>query len=380
MKRISVLIPDAEVRLPVACCLAQSRQAVVHGLARQPALSTRGSKFFASFENPTAELPVEEWLQRIECIVTEHHIDVVLPISDFAIRTLSERREGLAWAAKLPLLPDPQTLDVATNKAKLAEFLKRRGLPHPPTAVMSGGMTADDVPAALEFPVLAKPPSSMGGIGIVRLDNRRALADFLAAQPRERRWVVQTQIEGNDLGINVLCRDGRILAATAQHAIKRSLQPFHWPAGIELGEDPAAMSLAEKLVRELGWSGVANIDMRFDARQKIPLLLELNGRYWFTLLGSLNAGVNFPLLACETCLGEIKANRIPQRTRYFVGRESVLLSLVGGGSLRIMPRETNLRYFDPLPTALASAESATAALRTAVSRLMPKTAARRLQA
>ena len=59
------------------------------------------------------------------------------------------------------------------------------------------------------------------------------------------------------------------------------------------------MSAAEKLIRELGWSGVANIDMRFDTPHQTPLVLELNGRYWFSLQGSLIAGINFPLLACD---------------------------------------------------------------------------------
>jgi predicted ATP-grasp superfamily ATP-dependent carboligase len=127
------------------------------------------------------------------------------------------------------------------------------------------------------------------------------------------------------------------------------------------------MNVAERLIRELGWSGVANIDMRLDAGHKIPLVLEINGRYWFTLLGALNAGINFPLLACEMCLGELRANRKPHKARYFSGKESALLSLVGGGRFRIKPHETNLRYLDPLPTAIRSATSAAASARTSFS-------------
>ena len=358
MNRISVLIPDANAWINVARCLAASRQADVHGLAPHGASLQKHSRVFVSFEENNGEFDVKSWLSRIGEIIAERRIDVVLPNSEFAIRTLSEHRHKLSWASKLPQLPDPHTFDLATDKGKLADFLSGHGLPYPPTKVVIAGKPAHDELSALEFPVLAKPPRSEAGIGIRRFDSLNGLTTFLDEQPSDARWVVQTLIEGYDLGVNVLCRDGRIVAATVQHAIKASSTPFGPAVGIEFRDDPLAMDVAERLIRQLGWCGVANIDMRFDARRNIPLVLEFNGRYWNSVLGSLNAGVNFPLLACEMALGELRANRKPHSARYFSGRESALLSLVGGGRLRIRPYETNLRYFDPLPTAIWLAKSA----------------------
>jgi predicted ATP-grasp superfamily ATP-dependent carboligase len=372
MNPISVLIPDADERLNVACCLAASRQAIVHGFARHPAPLVRHSQFFDSFEEFKGEFKLKSWISRIGEIVAERRIDVVLPISEFAIKTLSERRQTLSWAATLPQLPDPHTFGIATDKAKLAEFLGSHGLPHPPTVVVTTGIPAHDRLSALEFPVLAKPPLSSGGIGIRRFESLEGLADFLAEQPSDGRWVVQTLIEGRDLSVNVFCRDGQILAATVQQEIKASSRPFESPIGIEFRDDPTAMNVAKELIHELGWSGVANIDMRLSARHKIPMVLELNGRYWFSLLGSLNAGVNFPLLACQACLGEIKATQKPHKARYFSRKESALLSLVGGGRLGIKPNETNLRYLDPLPAAISLAKSAAASARAPLSRILAR--------
>ncbi len=364
MNRISVLIPDADVRLRVACCLAASGRAVVHGFACRPAPEARRSRFFASFEEYQGAFDPQVWLARIGGIVAERRIDVVLPTADFAIRTLSQYRPTLDWAEKLPLLPEPDVYDTATDKAKLAGVLARCGLPHPPTVVVSAGAPPAGDLSALAFPVLAKPPRSTGGIGIRCFGTREALSAFLAGRPRDECWVVQSQIEGHDLGVNVLCRDGRILAACAQHTIAPSPQPFRTPVGIAVRDDPQAMALVERLVAELGWSGVANVDLRYDARRKLPLVLELNGRYWYTLQGSLYAGMNFPLLACETCLGQSNAGRRPHNARYFAGRAPALLSLVGGGRFRIRPHETNLKYFDPLPIAVSVAEAAASRART----------------
>ena len=95
MNRISVLIPDADAKLPVVRCLGASKCAVVHGFALHPAPFLEHSRFLASFEQFKGEFDVKLWLSRIGEIVAERRIDVVLPISEFAIRTLSEHRQAL---------------------------------------------------------------------------------------------------------------------------------------------------------------------------------------------------------------------------------------------------------------------------------------------
>jgi len=222
----------------VARCLAASGQVVLHGFAQSAAPAARHSGLFASFEENTGECDVKAWLVRIGRIVKEKQIDVVLPASVFAIRSLSEHRQELSWAAQLPDLPKPHTFDVATDKATLADFLGTHGLPHPPTAILTTGTLAHDRLSALEFPVLAKPPLGYGGRGIKRFENLKGITGFLAERPIDERWVVQSFIEGSDVDVNVLCREGQIVAATVQHAIKASSKQFQPAIGIEFKEDP----------------------------------------------------------------------------------------------------------------------------------------------
>jgi hypothetical protein len=88
--------------LPVVRCLGASKRTIVHGFARHPAPFLEHSRFLASFEQFKDVFDVKLWLNRISEIVAERRIDVVLPISEFAIRTLSEHRQARTWAAKLP--------------------------------------------------------------------------------------------------------------------------------------------------------------------------------------------------------------------------------------------------------------------------------------
>ena len=152
-----------------------------------PAPLLKHSEFLVSFEEYKGEFDAKFWLRRIGEIVVERRIDVVLPISEFAIRTLSEHRQTLSWAAKLPQLPNPHAFDVATDKANLADFLASHGLPHPPTVVVTTGVPVHGRLSTLGFPVLAKPPHLSGGTGIGRMKVWKGSRPFLANNPKGTR-------------------------------------------------------------------------------------------------------------------------------------------------------------------------------------------------
>ena len=111
--RLSVLIPDVDAwaGLMVARCLAASGRIVVHGFAGRAAPVLRRSHRFASFKEHNGRFEVDAWLSEIGDIVGELGIDVVLPISHIATRTLIEHRHKLGWAGKLPQAPDLSAFD-----------------------------------------------------------------------------------------------------------------------------------------------------------------------------------------------------------------------------------------------------------------------------
>lgn len=351
----SILIPDADegFSFPVAYCLKTAGQRV-HGLSRSRWKISPLSNLFETLEYSTQGSELNSWLKCIDEVVVRRKIDAILPVSSHAIRNLSNNRHRLASADKLVQLPSPSVFDTATNKASLANFLAVHGLPQPPTVVWEPGVPAAEKTSALNFPVLVKPALARGGSGIRRFQDMKSLEMFLAIHGKETQWIVQEFVPGTDLCVNVLCQDGKIIASTVQHAIVPSSDQYAPNAGFEFRSDPSAIDVARRVVEKLGWSGIANFDMRFDAQNKAIVMLEINGRYWLSMLGSFHAGVNFPLLACESVLGPLKSNRQPRETRYFSGKLNAIRSLLGGGRDRLKPHETDLRYFAYDPVRLVS--------------------------
>jgi len=124
---------------------------------------------------------------------------------------------------------------------------------------------------------------------------------------------------------------------------------------MELVRQDDVLEIGQKLLSALHWSGVAHIDFRRDSRDGQVKIIEINARYWGSLLGSLVAGVNFPYLACLTAQGVSFPMPKYQLSKYAYTTTAIkegLCWFLGKSSLNGFSfRETGLRFFltDPLP-------------------------------
>lgn len=96
--------------------------------------------------------------------------------------------------------------------------------------------------------------------------------------------------------MSLLARNGEILAHTIQKGIFKRANRFAASAGLEFLNNTGVYESVSKLVRELGFSGIAYVDLRYDKRDKQFKIIEMNARYWGSLIASFRAGVNFPYL------------------------------------------------------------------------------------
>jgi predicted ATP-grasp superfamily ATP-dependent carboligase len=289
-------------------------------------------------------------------IINRIHIDVILPVSEEGVLFAATERETLSKLATLPPIPDLESLKTAKNKWLLNQFACQHGLPAPETTLVTHDPTFGQRVSALKYPVLLKPTSLTNGQGIRRFDTLSDLQRFLKSQGEtlfKDRHLVQTYVPGYDLGLSVLCRDGELLAFTIQRGIMA--HRLGSLMAMEFVRRDDVLDVGQKLLAALRWNGVAHIDFRHDSRDGRVKIIEMNARYWGSLLGSLVAGVNFPYLAClaaQDVSFPVPKYQLSKYAHTTTAIKEGLLWFLGKSSLKGFSfRETGLRFFlpDPLP-------------------------------
>jgi predicted ATP-grasp superfamily ATP-dependent carboligase len=62
------------------------------------------------------------------------------------------------------------------------------------------------------------------------------------------------------------------------------------------------VELGTRLLKALGWYGIAMVEFKFDPRDNIPKLMEINPRFWGSLSLPIASGVDFPYLLCKMAI------------------------------------------------------------------------------
>ncbi|SJM89511.1 putative Carbamoylphosphate synthase large subunit [Crenothrix polyspora] len=310
-KVFSVLIPDGESWLAysVQSCLAQVPGIELNVLSNNvwdPMRFSRYTRQFLSYSQKGND--DEAKLTAIYDAVKKTQADIVLPVDTETIRLLSLHSASLKTMTALAPVPEVEAIDIAANKWLLAEWLQKHQIACPITLLYQAGPDFEQALNALVFPVLLKPTQQIGdeigvgGRGIHVFDNPSALLEF-CKKNTTIEYVVQPFIKGYDMGCNVLCRAGKIDAYTIQKGFMAGRERFQPAAGIDFIDNADVYALISQLVAKMNWTGVANFDLRYDEQEQQVKVLEINPRFWGSLLGSFCAGVNYPYLSCLAGLG-----------------------------------------------------------------------------
>ena len=354
-----VAIPDGDsgLTIPVLRALGIVQDLRVVLLSRSRWASARYSRLTTSVAAPFTPDAIDPvaWMERW---IGQSGADVVLPIGLAAVEFFSVHGiRGVGNAAVAPI-PTIDAFRITSCKRAFAQWVRGTDVPVPPTLLGEEALVPGAVEEQLGFPVLVKPRLGMGGAGIRLCRSRVELESILGSIHPPRECIVQRHFAGHDWGCNVLCNDGEICAATVTRLLFGPSNPYGPGEGVEFVDQPEILDLARNVMGRLRWTGVANLDLRWDPGSGRFMLLEINPRFWRNTALSALASVNFPHLACLTALGTtfpIPRQRpvrvakfreaIRRRLRAFISREP------HGYDLSEVP----MVIADPLPMAAVAA-------------------------
>ncbi len=295
----SVLIPDGEsyFALPTLQCLGRVKNIEVYVLSKSKKASIRFSRYTRHCFFIPKESSHEERFTKILNIVKRKKIDIVLAIDQPTIRYLADHGNSLLEYTAIAPIPKVESFDVAVDKWSLAELLRINNIPVPETILYDNSSLFLSALAALSFPVLIKPLRGDGGIGIKFFDNPSSLVNYCKEHIGPKEYIVQSYIKGYDIDCSVLCRNGKILASTIQKRIINDPIFFGPTMNIDFLYDEKVFKIVSETIGLLDWTGVVHFDLRFDEEINRVKIIEMNARYWGSIVGSYCSGVNFPFLA-----------------------------------------------------------------------------------
>jgi predicted ATP-grasp superfamily ATP-dependent carboligase len=284
--------------------------------------------------------------------------------------------------------PGPETLQIAHDKAALATLAIEHGVPVPRTAAVCESTDLQAVARHVGFPAVVKARVSRL---VVAGQWRSAPGPYYVRTPAELKMacrtvdeaipgpIVQEYIPGEGRGVFVLMNRGRLRAAFAHRRLRE--KPPSGGVSV-LSEsvtlDPQLLERSERVLEALKWHGVAMVEFKHDARDGVPRLLEINGRFWGSLQLAIDAGVDFPALlyqmAVEGDVEPVSDYEVGVRLRWWLGSvDWLLLRSREAGALqaareflRPVGRRTRGEIFrrdDPAPAALELSQYAGAAWR-----------------
>jgi predicted ATP-grasp superfamily ATP-dependent carboligase len=293
-------------------------------------------------------------MEAIKAAIIKTNASIVLPVDEPTILLLSRYGKSISDLATITPIPEFESFLIAKNKWLLAQWLKKNKFSCPPTMLLENSPDFYIKLNAMSFPVLLKPTESAGGIGIILFETALALKKDTEKIEKREEYIIQSVIKGYAIICNVLCIKGEIIAHTIQKSTINGAIPYSPARGNSFIKDKATLELITQITYKLEWTGVVNFDLYYDCDKKEITVLEMNPRFWGSLMGSLAAGINFPLLCCLCA----KQTEIPktdyQDITYINGTPAlrILMKSIRNGTFLRKDREKFVFGFilnDPLP-------------------------------
>src|ERR1035441_4566764 len=220
---------------------------------------------------------------------------IIFPTRDDDIVFLDRYREELERHFVMAI-PSRPAIRACLDKWETTRWAEAVGISIPKTWVVTG---AEDLPAVLEqvtYPCVLKPVAAydwrrgqnwalVGGRKAIGVASREEfLQEFQLVSAAEKRVLVQELVQGDDNQLFVAgCFCNGESEITTQFTARKLMQiPEGFGTGciVQAAECPEILPLAQRLLRAIRFTGIAELEFKRDRSDGSYKLIEINARPW----------------------------------------------------------------------------------------------------
>lgn len=304
-RRVLVLDGDQASALCIVRALGRRGHAVDVAAHQASSLAgwSRHARKKLLYPNPLQdEAAFTQWLAHV---VADGRHDLVIPVTE---RTLLPALRGLPDAARPRVAMAPAAaVDQVVDKHRTMALAQALGVPVPASVEVSSLDELQAAQARTGWPVVVKPARSVGGSGGTRVPltvtyafDSRGLEAAARHALRFGRVLLQELFRGDGVGVELIADRGEIRYAF-QHRRLHEVPLTGGGSSLRVSEavDPALLDASARLIRALGWHGVAMVEFKQHRASGEFRLMEINGRFWGSLPLAVAAGADFPSMLLE---------------------------------------------------------------------------------
>ncbi|WP_353117860.1 ATP-grasp domain-containing protein [Nitratidesulfovibrio sp.] len=268
----------------------------------------------------------QRFLDDMETIIKRERIDVLVPVLEETYM-IARNRQRLGQRVGL-LLADYSAMLALHDKGLLRQLAASCGVAMPATRDLADIARDEALAEGLAYPVVVKPMQGGGGWAVEEATTPQRLCEIA----RERtaagcNSLVQQKVCGDTVCVAMLYDGGTLLASDAY----RTLETYPWPYGqATLRESTRCLEAEQGLQRLLdavGWTGVCEADFIVDAATGRAYLIDVNPRFWGSLVQSMTRGIDFPYYYYKLAVKERDFSPA-------AGKDGVVTRWLGGDVLR----------------------------------------------
>ena len=231
------------------------------------------------------------------------HYDALIPITEDTIVPICKNADKFNNV----LLPQFSDLSIALDKKKVVELCLRLGIPVPQTFFPNNQTALKKLAEKLSYPVIVKWRRESIGYPRYRIaySKKDLLRNYEAMCEKQATPIVQEKIDGFGSGFFALFDKNHKLKAYFIHRRIREYPISGGPSACCASFwDEQILRYGLKLLKALHWVGIGMVEFKFDYKDNIPKVMEINPRFWGSLPLAILSGVDFPYLLFKLIRGE----------------------------------------------------------------------------
>lgn len=314
VQKMDVLVTGADQRQGLAVIRSLGRRGV-SVVAAGPDSNSLGfcSRYAAArWVYPSPLEQPEAFVESLCEAARRFQVRLVMPVVESTVTVLNEHRDAIEAIAPLATA-SYEAVALSLDKRRQYLLAQQNDIPIPKTISPTSMLEVETQIAALHFPVVVKPnkkphgrvvPSDDFKVTFVR--DWESLQKLLAIYFRYSVLpIVQELCVGHGIGFGVLMHHGQPLACYQYHRGREFMPTGGVPVRYEsMPIWPKVQDYSVRFLQAMGWEGVAQVEWKAIPGTQDVVLMEVNGRFWASLPGSLHAGMEFPFWLYQSQLGK----------------------------------------------------------------------------